>query len=105
VSGFTVRHGEAVAIGLVAAANLSARLGYCRPALEARLEKILSRLHLPTRVPAGLEIPALVGAMRRDKKKKAGRLRFILIREVGDVFVTADVPEEAVIATLEAIRA
>lgn len=105
VSGYTVRHGEGVAMGLVAAANLSARLGLCRPALQRRIEALLGRLYLPTRIPAGLATSEIIAAMSNDKKKAAGNLRFILIRAVGDVFVSGDVPEEAVAETLEAVRA
>ena len=54
VSGYSVRHGEAVAIGLVAAAHLSATLGYCDPGLQERIERMLSHLGLPTRIPAEL---------------------------------------------------
>lgn len=103
VSGYAIRHGEGVAMGLVAAANLSARLEYCDPELQPRIEAVLARLHLPTRIPAGLPHEALFRAMGSDKKKAAGQLRFVLLRDVGDVFVTGDVPETAVYATLAAV--
>ena len=100
VSGYQVRHGEAVAMGLVAAANLSARLGHCEPALQQRIEAVLQRLSLPTRIPATLAPAAIWQAMGSDKKKMAGRLRFVLIRDAGDVFVAGEVEEAAVLATL-----
>ncbi len=100
VSGYTIRHGQAVAIGLVAAANLSAELGFCRPDLQQRIEHLLDRLELPVAIPAGLAPEILLKAMSSDKKKAGGRLQFVLIREVGDVFIATDVPEAAVFATL-----
>lgn len=103
VSGYAVRHGEGVAIGLVAAANLSARLGDCDPDLQPRIEAVLMKLHLPTRIPVGLPHADLYRAMGSDKKKAAGKLRFILMRGIGDVFVTGDVPETAVYQTLAAV--
>jgi shikimate kinase / 3-dehydroquinate synthase len=103
VSGFTVRHGDAVAMGLVAAARLSALLGHVTPALQAEIEALLTRLNLPVRIPAHLPADALLQAMGADKKRAAGKLRFVLIREVGDVFVSGDVPEAAVLATLQAV--
>jgi shikimate kinase / 3-dehydroquinate synthase len=103
VSGYRVRHGEAVAIGLVAAAHLSARLGHADTALQQRLEALLTRLRLPVRIPADLAPEALLRAMGSDKKKASGRLRFVLLRGVGAVFVTADVPQTAVLATLRAL--
>lgn len=104
VSHYAVRHGEGVAIGLVAASNLSARLGYCSSDLQSRIEAVLTKLHLPTRVPANLPTSALYQAMGSDKKKAAGRLRFVLLRDVGDVFVTGDVAETAVIETWEDVK-
>ncbi len=104
VSGYAVRHGEGVAMGLVAAANLSARLEHCDPSLQTRIEAVLQQLDLPTRIPANLPLANLYKAMGSDKKKSAGRLRFILLRDVGDVFMTDEVGETAVMATLSQMR-
>lgn len=103
VSGYTIRHGEGVAMGLVAAARLSADLGHCGPGLVERIEGVLTRLGLPTRIP-GLEPAALLRAMGSDKKKAGGRLRFILLRDVGEVFVSGEVEEEAVLGVLEELN-
>jgi 3-dehydroquinate synthase len=100
-SGHHLTHGEAVAIGLVAAANLSARLGYCDHSLQYRIEEILSRVSLPTRIPAGIGPEELLKAMRRDKKRQAGILRYILIRAVGEVFVSGKVSDDAVTETIQ----
>lgn len=105
VSAYTVRHGEAVAMGLIAAANLSARLGYCSAALQDRIEKVLASAGLPTRVLGNLTPQALLAAMSGDKKRTAGRLRFVLLRDVGDVFVADDVPEPGVLETLRDLSA
>jgi shikimate kinase / 3-dehydroquinate synthase len=104
VSGYAVRHGEGVAMGLVAAANLSARLGYCPAALQERIEAVLHNVALPSRIPANLPPQALYQAMGHDKKKAAGALRFVLLRDVGDVFVADGVGETAVLATLHAMQ-
>ncbi len=104
VSGYAIRHGEGVAMGLVAAANLSARLGHCSPNLQSHVETILKKVNLPTRVPTNLASSALYQAMGSDKKKAAGRLRFVLLRDVGDVFVTGDVAETAVMETWEDVK-
>ena len=100
VSGYTVRHGDAVAMGLMAAARLSARLEECAPSLPRLVEMVLARLGLPTHIPPTLDPVALFAAMRTDKKKEAGRLRFVLIRDIGDVFVRGDVAEEVVLEIL-----
>jgi 3-dehydroquinate synthase len=104
VSGYAVRHGEGVAMGLVAAANLSARLGECDPALQSRIETVLENVGLPTRIPAHLPPEALVQAMGSDKKKAAGVIRFVLIHDVGDVFVRGNVDKAAVLAAITAVQ-
>ncbi|MCP5097508.1 MAG: 3-dehydroquinate synthase [Chloroflexi bacterium] len=104
VSGYAVRHGEGVAMGLVAAANLSASLEYCDPALQTRIESILGQLSLPTRIPAHLTPEDLYTAMGSDKKKAAGQLRFILLRDVADVFIDGEVEKTAVLAALKRVR-
>jgi 3-dehydroquinate synthase len=102
-SGHVVRHGEAVAMGLVAAANLSARLGHCAAALQNRIETTLESTGLPTRIPVDVNPEQMLKVMHADKKKKAGRLRFIMLRDVGEVFVTDAVPHTAVSETLKAL--
>lgn len=109
VSGYAIRHGEAVAMGLAAAAHLSAALGECSPSLPGLVEMVLTRLGLPIHIPPSvngrsLDPAALFAAMGSDKKKKVGRLRFVLIHDIGDVFIRDDVPEAAVLAALEAAR-
>jgi 3-dehydroquinate synthase len=103
VSGYAVRHGAAVAMGLVAAANLSAQLKHCSLGLQERIEAVLSKVDLPTRIPKTLSPESLLKAMGSDKKRLAGQLRFVLLREVGQVFVTHSVPESAILATLQEV--
>jgi shikimate kinase/3-dehydroquinate synthase len=102
VSNNAYRHGEAVSMGLVAAANLSARLGFCEMTLQKRIEGILESVNLPTRIPSNIRRDALLQAMQSDKKKWAGHLKFILLRGIGQAFVydgaaTEDI-EEAISA-------
>jgi shikimate kinase/3-dehydroquinate synthase len=98
-SGYGLSHGQGIGIGLVAAARLSARLGLCDPALAARVEDVLRRLGLPTAYRG--HTPAQIWqAMAADKKRHGARLRFVLLRAVGDVFVTDQVAETEVVAVL-----
>ena len=105
VTEHAVRHGEAVAMGLVAAANLSARLGHGTAELQNRIESALESTALPTRIPADVNPQRLLNVMASDKKKKAGRLRFVMLRDIGDVFVTDKVDQKAVIETLKELTA
>ena len=93
-------HGEAVAVGMVLAARLSARLGWASDDDAARLHTLLGRLGLPTELPRGLAADALVDRMRLDKKAVSGRLRLVLWRGPGRAEVAPDVAEDAVAAIL-----
>jgi len=103
VSNNAYRHGEAVSLGLVAAANLSARLGFCDISLQERIETILESVNLPTRIPSDLKPDVLLQAMQRDKKKRAGQLRFILIRGIGQAFVSDEVSNDEIMGTISAL--
>ncbi len=104
VSQFAVSHGPAVAIGLVCAAHLSAALGACDRGLQGEIERLLDRVGLPRRIPAGLAPSAIWEAMGSDKKKAGGRVRFVLLRAPGRPYLEGGAPKEAVLATLEALR-
>ena len=95
-----LNHGEAVAVGMVCAARLSARLGLAHADDAARLQTLLARFGLPVTVPAGLDPGALLARMRLDKKATAGRLRFVLWHGTGRAEVVPDVPEAEVAAVL-----
>lgn len=84
-------HGEAVAIGLVAAARLSQKLGYIAAAEVARVERVVAAHGLPTRLRAPLPFPALLAAMTRDKKVRAGGLRFVVLKTLGEAATQSDV--------------
>jgi 3-dehydroquinate synthase len=78
-------HGEAVAAGMVMAAQLCAD----DKALAGRIGNLLERAGLPTRPPA-IAAPDLLAAMGMDKKVQQKRLRFVLLRGLGEAFVTSD---------------
>ncbi len=93
-----ILHGEAVAVGMVAAVRLSARLTGLPEADVARLEKLLVALGLPVRAP-GLAWTDLRAAMKLDKKSEAGVPRFVLLKQLGESLSGCAVPEDV----LEAI--
>lgn len=97
-------HGEAVAIGMVMAFDLSVRLGLC-PAEDAdRLRRHLAAVGLATDLSdlpqVDWDAERLLGHMRKDKKVQDGRLTFVLVRGLGQAFVTREVPEDQVRALL-----
>jgi 3-dehydroquinate synthase len=78
-------HGEAVAIGMVAAARVSRSLGVCDAATVDRIRQVLERLELPVAVPPELPRAALAAAIGADKKSSAGKVRFVAVEQVGRV--------------------
>lgn len=97
----TLLHGEAVAIGMVLAAELSARLGMAESAAAERLARLLTRLGLPTTRPEWARAEAMVNLMRLDKKALSDRLRLILWRDVGRAEMVEGVAAEDVLRALE----
>lgn len=93
-------HGEAVAVGMVLAARLSAMLGMAPEADTVRLRALLQACGLPTELPGGLAPEALLARMRLDKKNLAGRLRLVLWRGIGRAEVVPEVDEARVLEVL-----
>lgn len=95
-----LNHGEAVAVGMVLAARLSAMLGMAPESDTERLRSLLRAYGLPVDVPPGLAPAELLGRMRLDKKNLAGRLRLVLWRGIGKAEVVPDVDEARVLEVL-----
>ncbi|MBV8651118.1 MAG: 3-dehydroquinate synthase, partial [Alphaproteobacteria bacterium] len=102
--GAALLHGEAVAIGMILAFDLSVRLGFCPPTDATRARNHLARAKLPTEIPRpngrAFTADALIGHMRKDKKVSGGRITLILARGIGEAFVTSEVPESEIGAFL-----
>jgi len=99
-------HGEAVAIGMVYAAELAKRLERVDDTFCRRQKNLLETLSLPTRLPAPSSFrPAeILDRMRLDKKAAGGELRFVLPSRMGHVELVTGVPEEMVSAVLSALQ-
>jgi 3-dehydroquinate synthase len=94
-------HGEAIGAGLLMAAAMSRESGLVSAQDVDRLKRLLERTGLPTRIE-GVTPASALDHMRIDKKVKAGRIRLVLLRSIGDSFVTADYSEPALLRTLDA---
>jgi len=95
VSDFQLSHGRAVAIGMVVAAEISHRMGLLDDSAVTRLEELLTQAGLLGKNQE-LEIDRLIEAMHHDKKIVGGKIRFVLLKRIGEVFVTDDVDLELV---------
>ncbi|MCI0520904.1 MAG: 3-dehydroquinate synthase [Chloroflexi bacterium] len=95
VSGYRLRHGEAVAIGMVVEARLAEQIGLAQAGLAAQIEAALAGLGLPVSIPAEMDRQAILAAMRMDKKRRAGSLRFALPLRLGEVLPGVEVSDFA----------
>jgi 3-dehydroquinate synthase len=104
LSGFSLRHGEAVSIGMVAAARIAAALGRADADLAARIESALDAWGLPVRCPPH-EVGAIWEAMTHDKKRRGRALRWILPHAIGQVEIVEDVAPGVVKSVLQDLGA
>lgn len=92
VTGFkSYLHGEAVGVGLAAAARLSQKLGYLSMEEVARVEKTVVAHALPARLREPLAVPVLMESMQHDKKVRAGRLRFVVLKRLGEAATQSEI--------------
>jgi len=97
-----VLHGEAVAIGICLAADLSNRLGWLTDEDMARIVDLLKRARLPTTVPPTLGVNDFLEHMSIDKKNVEGQLRLILLEKIGRATLPMAVDQNQLVETLTA---
>jgi 3-dehydroquinate synthase len=100
----TLRHGEAVSVGMVAAARMAVAMGRFPRSAAADIESLLARCRLPVRLPA-FSVEAIISTMAGDKKAAAGVPRFVLLRAIGEVENGVEVPEQVVASVLRDLGA
>lgn len=94
-------HGEAVAAGTMMAAELSRRLGWIDAGAVARIEALFERARLPVWGPR-MGVERYVELMSHDKKVEAGKLRLVLLREIGCAVMHGEAPASEIAAAIEA---
>ncbi|MGI8908770.1 MAG: 3-dehydroquinate synthase [Candidatus Sumerlaeaceae bacterium] len=93
-------HGQAIAIGMCCAADMSVDLGLCTTDEAQRTDTLISRAGLPTRIPADIRASEIYERMFSDKKVAGGKLRFVLMNRIGHVQISADVTQQHVMSVL-----
>ncbi|MBW4663891.1 MAG: 3-dehydroquinate synthase [Chroococcus sp. CMT-3BRIN-NPC107] len=99
-----VNHGEAVAIGMVAAGELAVGLNLWNAESQARHIKLIQKAGLTTKLPSGINVDAIVDALQTDKKVKAGKVRFVLPTQIGVVEITDQVPTDLIAQVLQEMQ-
>ena len=90
ISDFKVEHGQAVAIGMLAAAGIASKMGIFDRSELLRLREVIERAGLPTELPA-FDAEDIIQFMKHDKKIIRGKIRFVLPRSIGEVLITDEV--------------
>ena len=103
--GYALRHGECVALGMVAAARISVALGLLDKAGEALIVDTLQAFGLPVKLSPGPSVKQLSAYLACDKKAATGRARYVLLEGLGQAVLHDDVPEEIVDEVLRTLIA
>jgi len=97
-------HGEAIALGLVAACRLSVSKAGLPESDCERILSALARYNLPRSLPPDIPVENILRALQKDKKFRAGTIRFVLLKRPGDAFVSDEVTEADILRQIEALR-
>lgn len=89
-------HGEAVAIGMVAAGKIASEMGLWKAQEANRQDALIKKAGLPTEIPHNLELENIWSTLQSDKKVKSGKVRFILPTNIGKVIITDKVTNEII---------
>jgi 3-dehydroquinate synthase len=103
-SAYMLSHGEAVAIGMVAAAILSEQIHYLTADDRRRIVSVIRAVGLPDRIPGNLDLEEIVARIARDKKKKGETVHFVLLKKLGVPIVNGGIPEKMMKKTLEGLH-
>lgn len=103
LSNYTIRHGEAVSIGMAAEALLAQQLGVTSPEVVSRIHKVLRKWSLPLYHPL-LENETLLEMIQHDKKHKRGKLQWPLPNQIGKVILVSDIDAPSIIRAIETLR-
>jgi len=104
VTNYEMAHGTALGIGMHGAALLSANLGFMSPERVELLREVIEMAGLPTHLPEKIAAESLLPEMRNDAKAKDGKIRFILLRDFGEAFLSEPVPDSDVEKVLRQLR-
>jgi 3-dehydroquinate synthase len=99
-SGYSLAHGSAVAIGMVAAAELAVLKGILPADEKLRIEKLISDFGLPVKIPGELDRQEITNYLKTDKKTVGGRVFFVLPTTIGKVIITDEVDEKHIAKVL-----
>jgi len=100
---YALRHGECVALGMIGACRVSEALSMIPAEVVERVQSVVERAGLPTRLTAAVDVDQLMDTMMGDKKVRGGAKRFVLLESIGRAVIRDDVPESTIRAACASI--
>ncbi len=103
-SGYTIPHGNAVSVGMIASARISEKLKYLSAADRQNIEHLIQTVGLLDHIPASIQTGEIMSRMRYDKKKEGHAVHFVLLKKIGVPFINGTVDEGIIEETIEELR-
>jgi 3-dehydroquinate synthase len=103
-SHYTVSHGNAVSLGMIAAVRLSAKLYELPREDQKRIEHLIEIVGLLSRIPQPISTEGILSRLKADKKKEGDTIHFVLLKKIGMPFINGGVPESILHKTLEELK-
>ena len=103
-SGYSISHGDAISMGMVASAIISERLKYLPSGDRERIISLIRAVGLPDHIPKTLSPEGILSRIKRDKKKQGDTIHFVLLKKIGIPFVNGCVPEALIREIIETLK-
>src|SRR5664280_1351068 len=104
ISKYKITHGEGVALGMIAAARLSEKMGYLGDNETKRIEALIRSAGLPGKIPKSFAGGSIIPLLRMDKKKKGDIIHFVLLKKIGMPFICGSIEPKLITAVIEEMK-
>jgi len=104
ISRYSITHGEGVAMGMVAAARISEKMGYLKNNEDERIEALIRQAGLPVRIPKSLSSEKIISQLKMDKKKKGDVIHFVLLKKIGMPFINGYIEQSLIASVIEGMK-
>ena len=104
ISKYAITHGEGVAMGMVAAARISEKMGYLKNSEMERIETLIDQARLPVKIPSSLNADKIINQLKMDKKKKGDIINFVLLKKIGMPFINGNIEPKLIAAVIEEMQ-
>jgi 3-dehydroquinate synthase len=103
-SGYTISHGNAVSVGMIAAARICEKLNHLLSSDRKRIETLIRALNLLDHIPESISAQGILSRIATDKKKKGNAIHFVLLKKIGVPFINGSVANTIIHETIKELR-